>query len=328
MTLRCVAMAPEIKVALTYLIVAAGILLSNFAWNASTLYVTEIPVLLSLVLLLPLYLWQRQYRKTVNLKDAASAENAGAVYSLTAVLLLLALFVRIPSVLWFGKPFEKTPLIYLLVMTVLLLERADLSGFGFRTERIGRSFLCGLGLLATLGGVIWGSSYGIIYVFTGILPIESFDVVTFVLNMPFMTLCVGISEEALFRGYMQTRLSQRSSRNRAILVQAALFGVWHFVWDLSPFRPIGMLLYVGSTFLFGLAFGYFYSKVKNLVPLVLAHGLWNSIVSSIIDSQQAVDAFAGAPAFAQMALAVCPHVLGLTVTVILTRLLVKENPDG
>ncbi len=108
-----------------------------------------------------------------------------------------------------------------------------------------------------------------------------YDFTLFLLAMPFMTLCVGISEEGLFRGYMQTHFQKLYTPTKAIIIQAVFFGVWHFVWNLSPFDPFGMAMYVATTFFIGLIFGYFYSKSKNLVPLILTHGLWNSVLSGV-----------------------------------------------
>ena len=106
-----------------------------------------------------------------------------------------------------------------------------------------------------------------------------------------MTFCVGINEEGFFRGYVQTHFEKFYSSKQAILIQSILFGVWHFVWDLHPFAPIHMTFYVGSTFLIGLVFGYFYSKTKNLVPLVFAHGLFNSIPQGVVENRLALEAW-------------------------------------
>jgi membrane protease YdiL (CAAX protease family) len=43
-----------------------------------------------------------------------------------------------------------------------------------------------------------------------------------------------------------------------------------------------MILHVLSTFLFGLIFGYFYHASKTLIPLILAHGLVDSIPYGLI----------------------------------------------
>jgi membrane protease YdiL (CAAX protease family) len=195
-------------------------------------------------------------------------------------------------VLWFSQPYEKTPLIYLLVLTILAMEETDLSTFGFRTDNMGKSLLQGVALFALLGGAAAAIYYGVIYGIIGEMPIQGFYLAQCLLQIPFMTLCVGISEEGLFRGYMQTHLEKIYGGGKAILFQAVLFGFWHFVWDLTPFSLVGMTYYISQTFFFGLLFGYVYSKTRNLVPVVLAHGLWNSILPAIEETQKAQTASA------------------------------------
>jgi len=70
---------------------------------------------------------------------------------------------------------------------------------------------------------------------------------------------------------MQTDLNQAYSRRKAILFQAGLFGLWHFVWHILPLDLFSMVSHVITSFVIGLLFGYFYSESRNLVPLILAH---------------------------------------------------------
>jgi membrane protease YdiL (CAAX protease family) len=90
--------------------------------------------------------------------------------------------------------------------------------------------------------------------------------------------------------YKDLILLESNGIARAILIQALLFGFWHLVWDLSPFNPVGMSLYVVMTFLVGLLLGYFYHKARSLTPLVFADGLWNSVPQGIADNPSAFSA--------------------------------------
>jgi membrane protease YdiL (CAAX protease family) len=128
---------------------------------------------------------------------------------------------------------------------------------------------------------------------------------------------VGISEEGLFRGYVQTHL-EKFHMSGAILAQAALFGIWHFVWNLSPLDPLGMVRYVGFTFFIGLLFGYFYSKSRNLVPLILAHGLWNSVPSGIVTSVAALEASI------QTLIWILPYLVSAALTFLFIKRFVRE----
>jgi membrane protease YdiL (CAAX protease family) len=76
----------------------------------------------------------------------------------------------------------------------------------------------------------------------------------------------GFAEEFLFRGYMQTRLSQRMGRWAAILITAVLFGLMHMDPLQSPFA-LG----------FGIYLGYLAEKSGSIRPTMLCHAVNNSI---------------------------------------------------
>jgi membrane protease YdiL (CAAX protease family) len=88
---------------------------------------------------------------------------------------------------------------------------------------------------------------------------------------------VGLPEEALFRGYVQTRLvdvlpaTVTVRRIRipwlAIVVQAALFGLVHFAVDLDPSRL--------SVFFPGLLFGVIRSARGGIGAAVFFHAFCN-----------------------------------------------------
>jgi membrane protease YdiL (CAAX protease family) len=139
-----------------------------------------------------------------------------------------------------------------------------------------------------------------------------------------MTLCVGISEEGLFRGYVQTHLEKLYTSRQAILTQAILFGIWHFIWGVNPFDPVYMSSYVGFTFLVGLLFGYFYSKTRNLAPLVFAHGLFDSVPQLIVENQSAINALQTSSLSNQILAGVSPYIVSTMLTVLFTKYLTKR----
>ena len=221
-------------------------------------------------------------------------------------------------------PYEKTPLIYLTILTILFIEKVDVSAFSVKTRNIRKSLLFGFLFFIILDGLASLILYFLIYVFTSQMPVQSYNVLPFLLTMPFMTLCVGVSEEGLFRGYMQTHLEKFYTSKQAILIQAILFGVWHFVWGLNPFDPVYMLSYVGFTFLTGLLFGYFYSKTRNLTPLVFAHGLFNSVPAGIVENQSAFNAFQTISPSYQGLTWILSYIVCAMLTLLLIKYLVKE----
>lgn len=305
-------------VILAYFAVAFIVLLSEYALPPES----EAPIWISFAFLVPLYFWKKNY-PTAKLSKEANGRGKSMVLSWVFLLFTLAMLVRIPSVLLFNMPYEKLPLIYLVILTIVVIERTDVSAFGFKTQRMGKSILYGLLFYTVLGGVALSITYFLIYVFTGQTPVSSYNILPFLSSMPFHTLLVGISEEGLFRGYVQTHL-QKFYASKTIIVQAFLFGIWHFVWDLSPFNPTGMFQYVAATFLIGLIFGYFYSKAKNLVPLVLAHGLWNSVPSGIVENTAASNLLNQAPFSTQILVLLLPYALAAIIALFFIKYLLKE----
>ena len=74
------------------------------------------------------------------------------------------------------------------------------------------------------------------------------------------------AEEVLFRGYVQTRLSERWGPVAAVLIAATLFGLLHFDLVHSPFA-----------FGFGLALGYATERSGSIWPAVWAHMINNTV---------------------------------------------------
>ena len=80
-----------------------------------------------------------------------------------------------------------------------------------------------------------------------------------------------------------------------------------------------MSYHVITTFFIGLVFGYFYSKTRNLAPLILVHGLWDSVPPSIIENQATIQYFATFPTENQVLVLILPFAFAALVTVIFTK---------
>lgn len=95
---------------------------------------------------------------------------------------------------------------------------------------------------------------------------------------------VGLPEEALFRGYFQTRLTDAWPRTRrllgvdvsvgALVGQAALFAVVHFVVDLAPARL--------AVFFPGLLFGWLRAWRGGIGAAMLLHALSNVYADMLV----------------------------------------------
>jgi len=302
-----------LKAILTYFALALIIFISAYLFSA------DVTMFLSILLLIPILIWHKSHPKKGKLSKQVDGRNKSAILFWVFTLFILALFVRVPSALLFGMPYEKTPLIYLTVFTIIVIEKTDISAFGFRTQNIGKAIFRGLIFYAILGGSALPTTYFLIYAFTSQTPIQSYAIPLFLFAMPFHTLCVGVSEEGFFRGYVQTHLEKFYGTNKAILIQAVLFGIWHFVWDLNPFNPWGMVQHVAITFFIGLPFGYFYSKTRNLASVVIAHGLWNSVQLGILANQAAFDALQAIPIAIQILILFLPYAISVIAAILFVK---------
>jgi membrane protease YdiL (CAAX protease family) len=313
-----------LEVMLIYFATSFAVLLSAYLFPSEGEFANSVPILVSLLLLIPIYIWHKSYSRKTQLSKEIVRKDKGTVLMWILALFLLALSIRIPSVLLYGIPLEKTPVILLTILTILVIEKTDAYAFGFTAKRFGKSLLHGLSFFVLFYAVAQVVSCVLAYAFTSQLLVQSYNPMPFLLTLPFMTLCVGISEEGLFRGYVQTHLEKPFTLRKAIVIQALLFGVWHFVWNLSPLDLFAMAQYVGVTFFVGLLFGYFYSKTKNLTPVVFAHGLWDSLPQGMVQNKSAFDAIGTLPFSSQALTFALPYVVATLLTVFFIKHFVKK----
>ncbi len=92
----------------------------------------------------------------------------------------------------------------------------------------------------------------------------------------------GISEEFLWRGLLLTRMRKFIRDDWANLVQAVMFGAWHFHYDYKATH--GHLAYtisamVASQLVFGYAMGWLLLKARNLAIPALFHAAFDTLGS-------------------------------------------------
>jgi len=312
------------KVLVVYFVVSILLLLSEFLFPSSNEFISSVSIALSVLLLFPIFIWYKRYHRHRELSPQIVERSKGAVVSWIFSLFALAMVVRFPSVLLFGVPYEKTPLIYLLILTIVLVEKTEISAFGLKTRGIGKALLYGIAYFAIFSFLPSLILNLLAYVSLGRLATQSYDFSSFLLVMPFMILCVGISEETLFRGYIQNGFEQFYSKRRANLFQALLFGIWHVVWYFSNPNLFYMFGYILTTFIAGLFFGYFYSKARNIVPLIVAHGLHNSFFQGFKLSQEILEIIGNLPVHSQMLMWLTPYIFSGLLTFIFIKYAVEE----
>jgi len=90
----------------------------------------------------------------------------------------------------------------------------------------------------------------------------------------FACITAGVTEELLFRGYLQTRLEKLFGNAwMGILISALLFGLMHAGWE--------SLLHIIVPLWIGLVYAFFYYKYRNIKILILLHIFWDLISTNI-----------------------------------------------
>lgn len=274
---------------LPYFGVSALLFLAGTVYHIELYGENVIPAVVSLLLLIPIYFWYLNHRGKAKLSFQLPEMSKENVWIWVLGLFLLAMSVRIPIVLISGMAWEKTAVVYLVTLSIVFVFNCNPALFGFKTENFGRALMVGLAYYAIYEFCSVVPYALLVYALTGELVATGYNPLPFLFSMPFMTLCVGVSEEGLFRGFMQTLLGKFYSKRKANLIQALLFGFWHFVWNLKPLDLAGMSAYITWTFIVGVMFGYFYSLTGNITPLILVHGLVDSFPSGYIYNQNVIN---------------------------------------
>ena len=91
----------------------------------------------------------------------------------------------------------------------------------------------------------------------------------------------GFSEEFLLRGALQTRLRALLNPSWAIIIQALIFGIWHFAANFGSGGIIGSTsvaaFCVIKTATAGLAYGIIFQRTRNLLACTVIHVVSNSL---------------------------------------------------
>ena len=83
----------------------------------------------------------------------------------------------------------------------------------------------------------------------------------------------GICEEFLFRGFLQSAISNRCSSAIAIVISSLVFSLFHY----DP-----QLVYIAFAFIIGLMFGLIYNRWRSYIISAVAHATMNLIVLASI----------------------------------------------
>lgn len=101
-------------------------------------------------------------------------------------------------------------------------------------------------------------------------------------SIPISLFVVGPAEEFLYRGVIQTRLTDAFETNRAVAIASLLFALTHILAYLDPGNIAGTLVTLFFVLLpLGAILGAIYELTGNLFVPALAHGLYNAITFAL-----------------------------------------------
>lgn len=154
---------------------------------------------------------------------------------------------------------------FLIVIALMKRTRQKLGTVGIDKNDMGRMVALGL-IIGAISFIIWSllAPY-----FGGSFTGFSSSVYALI-----FTIIVGFSEEILFRGYIQTRLSAYGGRIRGLVFTSLLFAFWHFAvvyYHAASGDVLATLAWCSVRVPFSLLFGYIMLKTQNIIPSAMFH---------------------------------------------------------
>jgi len=144
--------------------------------------------------------------------------------------------------------------------------------FKNRNSKTAFVFYSSLVLMGAGIGVLLG--VGEYFVLRPAPAFPSFEVKYFLRDMVYMIGFVGIGEELLFRGLIQRDMVGAFGWKWGLFGASAMFAVMHLTWRSMP--------ELGFVFLSGLILGGLYLKTKSLLVPIVAHGINNVMLVSVL----------------------------------------------
>lgn len=163
------------------------------------------------------------------------------------------------------------PAVYSLILALCLWhiyqKQLNLKAiFNFHKGKLLKHALIGIALGIPMGTVE--------YLVLRVAPsFPTFEVRYFLRDTVYMLVFVGIGEELLFRGLIQTDLMASFGVKWGLLGQAFLFAVMHLTWRSVP--------ELGFVFVAALVLGGLYYKTKSLTASIVMHGVNNIILVAV-----------------------------------------------
>ena len=166
--------------------------------------------------------------------------------------------------------------------TYLWATGKELSFVRIRTPTLGQLLVIAVApfvVLFSIGIVnLISFSLGVQAASHSLLNFEGIEPTFYLVLIPFMILIVGPFEELLYRGVIQTRLTNSFSRPSAIVLASFIFVPIHLTaYSAGGASLVQVLAAFGALFAGSVIYGALYEWTENLTVVALAHGLTNSI---------------------------------------------------
>ncbi|MFX0172223.1 MAG: lysostaphin resistance A-like protein, partial [Candidatus Hodarchaeota archaeon] len=161
-------------------------------------------------------------------------------------------------------------------------RKMDIVGFKWNSDRLG-------GIPVDLPVAVEWILIGIPIALLGLIPTviieivfkiavfgQLLDIIGITVTLLVTVLAIGLGEEILFRGYLQTILETKYSFQVAAFVSSFLFGLLHLWLAAASGNVYHMVAILFSALVMGLTFSYSYRVTNyNLILPVSIHGFWD-----------------------------------------------------
>jgi len=266
---------------------------TTVSMGASYYKVNSVPILpsiLSIIFLIPLGWWLFFKRDNSNLMEYEK-ESVLNIFKKIIILYLVIMIFRQIILFYYHLPFEKTPIIFLITLQIVLNEKYKLKDFGLHKKNLFKNIILGIFLIIfaiivliliemLIFWFIIPDIFPLLFEMASSISINWLAMIAII----FQIFCVGISEELFFRGYLFGKLDKNIKFLKASIISSIFFGFFHISWYIIPVYPFidtnGLLFRICWTGIFGFFMCFIYKHNNSLVGPILIHGILNTIGSS------------------------------------------------
>jgi uncharacterized protein len=165
------------------------------------------------------------------------------------------------------------------VIFIVWLRQLSFREIGISPPNWGKDFVIGI-LLVMFTAVLWTpfalllNKFEPVYFHQIPQSVQSPSTLSQYLWLVVATATAGFAEELLTRGYLISRLRRLTAPWNSVVLSAVVFSVWHVSQGVFG---------VAHTFIWGLVYGYTFTKVGRIWPLVFGH-ITNNLIFELLAS--------------------------------------------